>query len=36
VFTKKMGDESYTFFWYDTWLGGVPLCDRFGRLFDLA
>jgi hypothetical protein len=33
---KKVGDGSGTFFWTDPWLGGVPLCERFGRLFDLA
>jgi len=24
------------FFWFDNWLGDVPLRRRFGRLFDLA
>ncbi|KAK2457253.1 hypothetical protein QL285_004548 [Trifolium repens] len=33
---KKVGDGSDTYFWFDPWLGGVPLCERFGRLFDLA
>jgi hypothetical protein len=25
-----------TFFWSDPWLGGVPLCVRYRRLFDLS
>ena len=33
---KKVGDVADTYFWTDPWLGGVPLCERFGRLFDLA
>ncbi|GAU21296.1 hypothetical protein TSUD_287060 [Trifolium subterraneum] len=33
---KKVGDGTETFFWTDPWLGGTPLCVRFGRLFDLA
>ncbi|GAU10945.1 hypothetical protein TSUD_112390 [Trifolium subterraneum] len=33
---KKMGDGTKTFFWTDPWLGGTPLCVRFGRLFDLV
>jgi hypothetical protein len=32
---KKVGDGSNTFFWTYPWLGGAPLCERFGRLFDL-
>jgi hypothetical protein len=36
VFRKKVGDGSDTFFWTDPWLGGAPLCEKFGRLFDLA
>lgn len=24
------------FFWYDQWLGEVPLCQRFSRLLELA
>lgn len=31
-----MGDGADTFFWYDRWIGDVPLCQHFGRLFDLA
>ncbi|KAK2404810.1 hypothetical protein QL285_054116 [Trifolium repens] len=34
--TRKVGDGTNTLFWSDPWLGGVPLCERFGRLFDLA
>jgi hypothetical protein len=33
---KKAGDGTDTFFWTDPWLEGVPLCDRFRRLFELA
>jgi hypothetical protein len=31
-----VGDGAVTLFWYDRWLGEVPLCQRFSRLFDLA
>ncbi|MCI35403.1 cysteine-rich receptor-like protein kinase, partial [Trifolium medium] len=34
--SKKVGDGLDTFFWSDPWLGGIPLRERFGRLFDLA
>ena len=34
--SKVIGDGKNTFFWYDNWLGDVPLRRRFGRLFDLA
>ncbi|GAU45418.1 hypothetical protein TSUD_243290 [Trifolium subterraneum] len=34
--SKRVGDGSDTFFWNDPWVEGVPLCERFGRLFDLA
>ncbi|GAU32228.1 hypothetical protein TSUD_53550 [Trifolium subterraneum] len=34
--SKKVGDESDTFFWTDPWVEGIPLCERFARLFDLA
>jgi hypothetical protein len=34
--TKRVGDESDTFFWSDPWLGGIPLCERFERLYDLS
>ncbi|GAU25751.1 hypothetical protein TSUD_216830 [Trifolium subterraneum] len=33
---KRVGDGTETFFWTDPWLGGIPLCERFRRLFDLA
>jgi hypothetical protein len=33
---EKGGDGSDTSFWADPWLRGVSLCERFGRLFDLA
>jgi hypothetical protein len=34
--TRKVEDGSDTLFWFDPWLGGIPLCERFGRLFNLA
>jgi len=34
--TKKVGNGAGTFFWYDRWLGGIPLCHCFSRSFDLA
>ena len=34
--SKVLGDGTNTFFWFDRWLGDVPLCMRFARLFDLA
>ncbi|GAU48313.1 hypothetical protein TSUD_405300 [Trifolium subterraneum] len=34
--SRQVGDESDTFFLTDPWLDGTPLCERFGRLFDLA
>jgi hypothetical protein len=33
---RKVGDGSNTFFWTDPWLGGIPLCERFSRRFDLT
>ncbi|MCH98947.1 receptor-like kinase, partial [Trifolium medium] len=33
---RKVGDGLDTFLWTDPWLGGIPLSDRFERLFDLA
>ncbi|GAU34960.1 hypothetical protein TSUD_312910 [Trifolium subterraneum] len=33
---KKVGNRAETFFWTNPWLGGSPLCERFGRLFGLA
>ena len=34
--SKRVRDGSQTFFWYDRWVGDVPLCTQFSRLFDLA
>jgi hypothetical protein len=34
--TKKVGDGSATFFLSDPRLGGVPMCEWFEWLFDLA
>jgi hypothetical protein len=31
-----VGDITNTLFWSNPWLGGIPLCERFGRLFDLV
>jgi hypothetical protein len=31
--TRKVKDESDTFFWTDPWLGGAPLCERFKAYF---
>jgi hypothetical protein len=33
---EKGGDGSDTFFWTDPWANETPLCERFGRLFDLV
>ncbi|GAU35424.1 hypothetical protein TSUD_375140 [Trifolium subterraneum] len=33
---KSVGNGVKTFFWTDPWLGGRPLYERFGLLFDLA
>ncbi|KAK2387235.1 hypothetical protein QL285_061035 [Trifolium repens] len=33
---RKVGDGTNTFFWTDPWVGGRPLGERFGRLFELA
>ncbi|GAU10810.1 hypothetical protein TSUD_425590, partial [Trifolium subterraneum] len=33
---RKVGSGAETFFWSDPWLGGVPLCVRYRRLFDLS
>jgi hypothetical protein len=30
-----VGDGLKTLFWLDSWLGGIPLAERFPRLFDL-
>ncbi|GAU51257.1 hypothetical protein TSUD_98780 [Trifolium subterraneum] len=34
--SKRVGDGSDTLFWTDPWVEGIPLCERFGRLFNLA
>ena len=34
--SRKVGDGVDTSFWFDRWLGEVPLCQRFRWLFDLA
>ncbi|RHN58033.1 putative reverse transcriptase zinc-binding domain-containing protein [Medicago truncatula] len=34
--SKVVGCGNNTLFLCDNWLGGVPLCRRFGRLFELA
>jgi len=31
-----VGDGAGTYFWYDRWLGSVPFCMWFNRLFKLA
>jgi len=33
---RKVGDYVDTYFLYDRWLGSVPFCVHFRRLFDLA
>jgi len=33
---RRVGDGSNTLFWYDRWIGDLPLCRRFNRLFGLA
>jgi hypothetical protein len=34
--SRRVGDGSDTFFWTDPWVDEIPLCERYGRLFDLA
>jgi hypothetical protein len=34
--SRKVGDGTDTLFWSDPWVGGIPLCERFGRLYDLV
>jgi len=34
--SRKVGHGLHTFFWYDRWVGNVPLRKRFPRLFDLS
>jgi hypothetical protein len=33
---KVVGNGNFTYFWLDNWIGGVPLCYKFNRLFNLA
>lgn len=33
--SKKVGDGTDTLFWFDKWLGSVPLCVRFRMVFEL-
>ena len=34
--SKVLGDGKNTYFWLDRWVGEVPLCRRFARLFDIT
>ena len=34
--SRKVGDGLQTFFWFDRWVGDVPLRKRFPRLFNLS
>ena len=34
--SKVLGDGKNAYFWLDRWVGEVPLCRRFARLFDLT
>ena len=34
--SKVVGDDTNTLFWCDRWLGDVPFCSRFNRLFELS
>ncbi|KAK2447294.1 hypothetical protein QL285_006665 [Trifolium repens] len=36
VFSKKLGDGGNTKFWKEPWIGMVPLCSIFPRLFKIA
>jgi hypothetical protein len=33
---KKLGNGRLTSFWCDTWVGDLPLCDRFPRLYSIS
>lgn len=33
---RKICNDVYTFFWTGRWIGEIPLCERFRRLFDLS
>lgn len=32
----NVDNSATTIFWRDRWVGDVPFCDRFRRLFDLS
>lgn len=34
--SRKVVDDKDTIFWYDKWLGEIPFCTRFSRLFHLV
>ncbi|PNX79029.1 cysteine-rich receptor-like protein kinase, partial [Trifolium pratense] len=34
--SKTVDDGANTYFWIESWLGGIPLSLRFRRLLDLA
>ena len=34
--SKVPGDGKNTYFWLDRWVGEIPLCRRFPRLFDVT
>jgi hypothetical protein len=33
---RRVGDGAETLFWSDLWLGGMPFCIRFRRLYNLC
>jgi hypothetical protein len=33
---RQVGNGLETLFWSDLWLGGIPLAERFPRLFSLS
>lgn len=35
LFKRKLGNGQKISFWHDTWLGGLPLCNLFPRLYRL-
>jgi hypothetical protein len=34
--SRKIGNGLTTRFWYDCWMGSLPLCERFPRLFSIS
>ncbi|GAU49924.1 hypothetical protein TSUD_180420 [Trifolium subterraneum] len=34
--SRRVEDGLDTYFWTDPWVDGTPLCERFGRLFELT